>query len=246
MNDQPLSGPPVLADPVAHAKSYPFPAPDHCFLYESGAWRRLDCAFEGDGRVPVLAAGSNQSPEQIRRKYGHLPDIGPIPAQRGRLADFDVVYAAHLTSYGSVPATFQQSRGTLATVFVLWLTERQLARMHETESNYTYDHLTGIRVALDAGGTLGEAYVYSSKVGCLRHDGGCVSLKEIRAESRRFPALGQIEILEVVRDRLSPGTPLDAFIRAHLDDKALHRARSTALAEGALAVLYPRRTVLTL
>lgn len=235
-----------LSDPIAHAKSYPFPAPDHCFLYEAGSWRRLDGAFERQGRVPVLAAGSNQSPAQLVRKYGHLADVGPIPAQRGRLADFDVVYAAHLTAYGSVPATFQHSPGTATTVFVLWLDERQLARMHETEGNYTYDHLAGISVTLDTGGVLDEAYAYSSKVGCLCHAGGCVSLKEIRADGRRFPALGQVEMLTAVRDRLAPGTPLDDFIRAHLDDKMLHRARSTALGLDALAVLYPRRTVATL
>jgi len=236
----------VLRDPVAHAKSYPFPAPDHCFVYEAGGWRRLDCAVDRAGRVPVLAAGSNQSPEQLARKYGAIADIGPIPAQRGRLADFDVVYAAHLASYGSVPATFQHSPGTAVTVFVLWLDERQLARMHQTEGNYTYDHLSGVRVALDAGGALDEAYAYSSKVGCLNHEGGCVGLAEIGADRRRFPAFSQTEILEAVRDRLAPGAALDDFIRAHVGDKDVRAARSTALRDGALPVLYPRRTILEL
>jgi hypothetical protein len=236
----------VLLDPVAHAKSYPFPAPDHCFIYEAGGFRRLDCAVDRAGRVPVLAAGSNQSPEQLARKYGALADIGPIPAQRGRLADFDVVYAAHLASYGSVPATFQHSPGTAVTVFVLWLDARQLARMHETEGNYTYDHLTGLRIALDAGGALDEAYAYSSKVGCLNHRGGCVSLAEIRAERRRFPAFTQAEMLAAVCARLAPDIALDEFIRGHVGDGALRLARSAALRAGALPALYPRRTVLEL
>jgi hypothetical protein len=235
-----------MNDPVAHAKSYPFPAPDHCFVYDGGGWRRLDGDFDRAGRVPVLAAGSNRSPEQIRRKYGHIAGCGPIPAQRGRLYDFDVVYAAHLTSYGSVPATFQQSPGTVVTVFVLWLDARQLARMHETEGNYTYDHLADIRVALDSGGTLDAAHAYSSRVGCLDHNGGCVSLKEIGAEARRFPALGQVEMLAAVRDRLAPGQPLDDFIRAHLDDRALHRERSAALGRAACPIAYRRRTIIAL
>jgi hypothetical protein len=236
----------VLLDPVVHAKSYPFPAPDHCFLYEAGGWRRLDCAVDRAGRVPVLAAGSNQSPEQLARKYGAIADIGPIPAQRARLADFDVVYAAHLASYGSVPATFQHSPGTAVTVFVLWLSERQLARMHETEGNYTYDHLAGVRIALDTGGTLIEAYAYSSKVGCLNHQGGCVSLAAIGAHNRRFPALTQAEMLAAVCERLAPGTAVDDFIRAHVGDKDLRVARSAALRAGALPALYPRRIVLEL
>ena len=139
-----------MFDPVQHAKSYPFSPPDHGFLYEGGDWERLDPGrfdderLEGEGRVPVLAAGSNQSPAQLKRKYGHLADAGMIPARRGVLHEFDVVYAAHLTGYGSVPATFPHSPGTAVTVFVLWLDEPQLARMHETEGNYTYDHLDGI------------------------------------------------------------------------------------------------------
>lgn len=236
----------MLLDPVAHAKSYPFPAPDRCFVYESGAWRPLDCPVDRTGRVPVLAAGSNQSPEQLARKYGAMAGLGPIPAQRGRLADFDVVYAAHLASYGSVPATFQHSPGTAVTIFVLWLDNWQLARMHETEGNYTYDHLAGVHVALDAGGVLDEAYAYSSKVGCLGHDGGCVSLAEIGAERRRFRAMRQSEILAVVRDRLAPATPLDEFIRAHVGDPTLRARRSAALREGALPARYPRRTIVTL
>jgi hypothetical protein len=236
-----------MQDRIAHAKSYPFPAPPHCFEYEAGAWRRLERGdFDRAGRVPVLAAGSNQSPEQLVRKYGHMADIGVIPAQRGMLHDFDVVYAAHLTAYGSVPATFQHSPGTVVTVFVLWLTEAQLVRMHETEGNYTYDHLTGVRVSLDAGATLGEAFAYSSKVGCLAHDGGCVGLAEIRAEGRVFPALTQPGALEVVRDRLAPGVALDDFIRQHLEDAALHRQRSQALGDKAIPAGYPRRQVLVL
>ena len=74
-----------MNDPVGHAKAYPFPAPEHSYLYEDGGWHRLDHGFETADRTPVLAAGSNQSPEQLARKYTHMPDIGPIPAQRGRL-----------------------------------------------------------------------------------------------------------------------------------------------------------------
>lgn len=236
----------MISDPVAHAKSYPFPAPDHCFLYEGGSWRRLNGGFDRAGRTPVLAAGSNQSPEQLRRKYGHMADCGPIPAQRGRLADFDVVYAAHLTAYGSVPATFQRSPGTAVTVFVLWLDARQLARMHETEGNYTYDHLEDIRIVLDAGGTLEAAYAYSSRAGCLNHGGGCASLAEIAARGRRFPALTQVEMLAAVRDRLAPGGPLDPFVRAHIEDRALRQARSAALMRDAHPIAYRRRTLASL
>jgi len=235
-----------MSDPVSHAKAYPFPAPDHSYLYEAGGWRPLGGGFDTAGRTPVLAAGSNQSPEQLARKYAALPHIGPIPAQRGVLHDFDVVYAAHLSSYGSVPATFQHSPGTIVTVFVLWLTEAQLARMHETEGNYSYDHLETLRLELDGDVNLIEAHAYSSKIGCLSHEGGCVALAEIAARNRRFPVLDQAGMQAVLRDRLAPGMALDSFIEQHVTDRAIHRERSAGLADGAHAIAYRRRTVLML
>jgi hypothetical protein len=236
-----------MQDRIAHAKSYPFPSPDHGFVYEAGAWRALDGGdLDFAGRVPVLAAGSNQSPEQLIRKYGGDPEIGAIPGQRGLLSDFDVVYAAHLTAYGSLPATFQHSPGTTVRVFVLWLDDAQLERMHETERNYSYDHLDGIRIVFDDGGIANDAYAYSSKVGCYGHQGGCIALREIAATDRSFPEAGQVEALSLVRDRLAPGTPLDDFIEQHLVDRDLHRVRSGALAEGAIPIAYRRRMLVTL
>jgi hypothetical protein len=236
-----------MHDPVVHAKSYPFPVPDHCYLYEDGTWGALGGApADVDGRTPVLAAGSNQSPEQLARKYGHMAGIGEIPAQRGKLHDFDVVYAAHLARYGSVPATFQQSPGTAVTVFVLWLTDRQLQRMHETEGNYTYDHLPDIRVDLDAGGALTEACAYSSKIGCLAHDGDCIGLAEIGAQNRRFPALRQPEVLALVRDRLAPDKDLDLFISEHAGEHDILVERSRRLGHDAITTSYHRRTIIAL
>jgi hypothetical protein len=236
-------------DPVQHAKSYPFSPPDHGFLYEGGDWERLDPGrfdderLEGEGRVPVLAAGSNQSPAQLKRKYGHLADAGMIPARRGVLHEFDVVYAAHLTGYGSVPATFQRSPGTAVTVFVLWLDEPQLARMHETEGNYTYDHLHGIRITLDSGAPMEQAFAYSSKSGCLNHGGACVSLREIPATGRRFQEFGQVAALALLRDRFAPGVELDDFVRQHLDDRAVHQLRTSRMGEDALPAAFARRTI---
>jgi hypothetical protein len=235
-----------MHDPVTHAKAYPFPAPEHSYLYEAGGWRALNTEIETAGRTPVLAAGSNQSPEQLARKYAAMPDIGPIPAQRGILHDFDVVYAAHLSGYGSVPATFQQSPGTRVTIFVLWLTELQLDRMHETEGNYSYDHLEALRLELDGGVALAAAYAYTSKIGCLSHDGDCVSLAEIAAHNRQYLSLKQAEMQAVLRDRLAPGMALDSFIQQHVTDPAIHRERCTHLADGALSVAYNRRTILAL
>jgi hypothetical protein len=234
-----------MQDRIRRAKSYPFDIPERSYIYRRGEVHGYDAdAAPRAGRVPVLAAGSNQSHRQLARKFDGHASGDVIPSQRGRLRDFDVVYAAHLASYGSVPATFQRSPGTEVSVFVLWLDEAQLIRMHETEGNYTFDHLDGVRIELDEGAEiLSEAYSYSSKVGCLNHDGACVGLSEIAAAGRRFAAASQPEILAIVRDRLAPGRALDAFIGDHVGDEGVRRARSEAIGRDALALAFARRTI---
>lgn len=231
-----------MNDPVAHAKSYPFPVPGRSYVFRNG--RPVEMSPEGfdqTGRVPVLAAGSNQSHEQLARKYSVLTGHVEIPVQKGRLQGFDSVYAAHLAGYGSVPSTFYPSGGTHVTTYVLWLDDAQLNRMHETERNYTYDHLESVTVDIDGEGrTLSEAYAYTAKVGCVNHDGSPVALREIDADGRTLPAMSQPQILDFVRTRLAPEVDLDDFIRAHIDDDTVRQERTAALSEDALFLEFPR------
>ena len=238
----------VMPHRIVHAKSYPFPIPDGSFVYDNGVTRPHDPAsLIGEGRTPVLAAGSNQSPEQIHRKFGGLSGDVVVPSQRGRLHDFDVVYAAHLARYGSVPATFQASPGTSVTVFVQWLDDAQLARMHETEGSYSYDCLSRIRVELDDGhGVLTEAFAYSAKAGCVNRSGSPASLAEISASGRRFPQFTQSEMLTHLRDQLAPGHDLDQFVLDHITDDGTRHTRAQSLAADALPLLFERRVVATL
>ena len=78
---------------LALAKSYPFPAPEGSYLFSGGEAGPIAPA-DFAGRVPVLAHGSNRSPEQLRRKFGTAAEI---PVTYGWLADYDVVYSAHIT-----------------------------------------------------------------------------------------------------------------------------------------------------
>ena len=231
-----------MIDPVARAKSYPFRIPAQSYLFVDGRdepWNghRVDAA-----RVPVLAAGSNQSPEQLARKYAPPHADGMIPVQRGVLHDFDVVYAAKFAGYGSIPATFHLAPGTAVTVFVLWLTASQLARMHATEAGYSYDRLSGIRVALDGGGALDAAFAYCSRFGCLNLS-GAVGIKEIGAAARGIPALSQLEVQDRVRALLAPELTLDAFIAGNLADADLRAQRAARLAANALPITFARETL---
>jgi hypothetical protein len=234
-----------MNDPVAHAKTYPFPVPGRSYVFRNGTPHDLDGhGFDRTGRTPVLAAGSNQSHEQLARKYSVLPGHVEIPIQRGLLDDFDSVYAAHLAGYGSVPSTFHPSPGTRVTTYVLWLDDAQLNRMHETERNYTYDRLDDIRVETEgAAEVIDRAFAYTAIVGCVNVDGAPVALAEISAEGRTLRAMSQPDMLDHVRRRLDPDAHLDTFIQAHIEDEALRRERTLALSSDSLPLVF-ERTVL--
>ena len=147
---------------VETALRYPFPRPGGSFLFVDGDAHPLlslagsleDAGIEVDGqpvpagdllrqrgidapaplgrRTPVLAYGANAAPERLRRKYAPLGH-SVFPVLRARLHGFDIVHAAHISSYGAVPATIERSPGTVCEIAVTCLDERQLARMHETE-----------------------------------------------------------------------------------------------------------------
>ncbi|MBT3306115.1 MAG: hypothetical protein HN377_06485 [Alphaproteobacteria bacterium] len=193
------------------------------------------------GRRPVLAVGSNQSPEQLLRKFND-PDCGPIPVIRARLVDFDVVYSPHVAAYGSIPATLAYSPGTVVSVFVNWLTPDEEDRMHATEvpsGNYHFGRLDGIELQLDRGQTLTSAFVYCSRRGALVRDGRPVALSEIFAEGRQWPSLRQEEIQSHVRDRVDSGRDLDDFIGDAIADALVRRSRTELMMAESQPFEYP-------
>lgn len=231
---------------VTYAKSYPFPLPGSSYMYRAGEAHPLDGQdFDRDGRWPVLGAGSNQSHEQIARKYASQD--AEIPVQRAGLHDFDTVYAAQFARYGSIPATFHPSPGTVVSTYVLWLDGVQLARMHETEPSYDFDRLDGVCVELrDTGEILTSVYVYTASVGCVNLDGGPVALMEIPAQGRIYPDKTQTEILTQARDRLDPDADLDSFIMGHILDEGVRLRRKSQFSVDAIRPGFPRTTLTAL
>jgi len=226
-------------DPViARALGYPYPLPKRSYVVFGEEVETV--SSEDDlpplgGRKPVLAVGSNQAPEQLIRKFGD-EDWGPIPVTRLHLSGFDTVFSPHIAAYGSIPATLQLSPGTVVSLFVTWLDERQLLRMHETEiaaENYHFAHLDQITTRVEVGPPLSSLYFYVSRHGTIEADGAPVPLAEVPALNRQFPAKSQPEVQAWVRDQLSPGTDLGAFIQAGIKDRDLRKARMTKLRDGA-------------
>ena len=145
---------------LALAKSYPYPAPDRSYHFADGQAGPIDRA-DFTGRVPVLAHGSNRSPEQLKRKFGTAAEI---PVSFGWLTEYDVVYSAHITQYGAVASTLQHRPGTRVRLAINWLNDAQLLRMHETEgpSNYAFGRLVGIDLTLEHGPAAACAEAFAS------------------------------------------------------------------------------------
>ena len=172
----------------------------------------------------MLAYGSNQSPEQLRRKFA--PADGPVAVQRATLGDHDVVYSAHLASYGAVPAALRHVPGTRIGIAITWLARDQVAHMHATElphGNYAFARLDGIDVTLAEGGRLTEAYAYVNTRGHLDWHGAAVALAAVSAAGRTLATAHQPEVLGRVRDRLAPAATLAAFVAGSVADAALGR-----------------------
>ncbi|RMD61532.1 MAG: hypothetical protein D6826_09675 [Alphaproteobacteria bacterium] len=237
------------AELVHLAKSYPFAAPEGSYLFSNGKARPLAAASRDDdpfaGRTPVIAHGSNRSPAQLRRKFGR---DGEIPVTRAWLADYDVVYSAHVTRYGSVAANLHHVPGVRVAVFVTWLNAAQLARMHETElggENYRFGRLSGIDLVVEAGGeampALDEAWVYLSTRGCLAIEGAPVGLAAVAAHGRPHRALDQEALLSWLwrRHRHRPDLGLDGFILENIRNAGRRAALTATLAAEAMPMAAP-------
>jgi hypothetical protein len=228
------------ADRLRRAKDYPYAIPPGSFSLEAGTVYPMEGPFDipdRTRRTPVIATGSNLSPERLRDKFANDP--APVPVVRATLGDFDSVHSAHLTSYGSIAATPYPAPGTTVTVAVLWLTEDQLTIMHATESlgvNYAFRRWGGLDLTLDDGETLDQAYSYVSLHGALNLGGNPAPLAAIAATGRHWPAFEQPAILAHVRDRLAAGTDLDAFILSTIGDANVRARHSKGLCADALPI----------
>ena len=262
---------PPRAEAVAIAKRYPFPRPGYSFLYVDGeAWRLLsldesleDAKLDVGGRpvragtlllqrglaapaplsqrTPVLAYGANAAPERLQRKFA---PVGPavFPVLQARLHDFDIVHAAHISSYGAVPATIAPSPGTVCHIAITWLDDRQLARMHETEfRRYTYlfGPLCNIRLEPDLLPPMETVNTYVGGYGHIAPEGAPLALAAIPAEGRRFRTCSQTEALQAIQTMLGVPGPLDDFILEAIDDEAVRQERTARLRAMAQPFTYP-------
>jgi hypothetical protein len=200
---------------LKRALGYPYAVPGGSYLYRDGeADAPPPTGFDLAGRSPLLSYGANSAPEALARKLGSLPGV-EMPVVRAELEDFDVVYSAHVSPYGAVPATLHQSPGTTAPVFVIHPTPEQRALLTASEPNYDLVELAGIAA-------------YRSKHGCLELDGSPVALAAVRSRGRTLPEMPEPAVLERVRAAVAPDLDLADFVSACVERGGIRPLRIDA------------------
>lgn len=160
----------------------------------------------------IVAFGANADPAVLAAKLGPGASVRGRPA---RLADHDVVFSAHVSPYGAIPATLVSSPGTSVGVHLLSVAPVDLERLDATEPNY-------VREVVKPG-----VEAYRSRHGVLLLDGAPVAMSAVPATGRRLPALTQEALQERLRTAMEPQTDPDAFVLAGARDPEV-RARRTA------------------
>jgi hypothetical protein len=203
---------------VRRALAYPYGPPAGSFVQVGD--RTLPVPPEEidvEGRRALLAYGANASPEALTRKLATLPPA-PIPVLRVALSGWDVVYSAHVTRYGAVPAAVVASPGTVASVHLVFPNDEQLAALAATEGhNYRLEQLIDFTAELDVGGEgPREIDAFISVHGPLLLDGAPVALAAIPARGRVFPELTTPAMIERVRAAIHPDLSLREFVLHHV------------------------------
>ncbi len=226
---------------LKRARDYPYWAPKSSYTWDSSAEPNNVRPFDPNLVLncwPVLAVGSNRSPEQLSRKFEGI-NVGPIAVQYGRITDFDVVYAAHISAYGAVPAMLQREQGVQAKIAVTWLSDEQLKIMHRTEGNYHFGEIEHVQLVLEHGESIESAYFYVGKHGSLNMNNQAIGVKDIAALNRPYVSANSAEILETLRERLGASEDPDNFILRLVNDDHYRGAIISILASKAQPFDYP-------
>ena len=253
---------------LRRAKAYPYTTPGTCYALACGRTlplvgvdlsSALRCEVVDDGTVHTLRAwaerrgidaagddtpelllayGSNASIDGLSRKLADCLEASVVPVATATLTDFEVVYSAHIASYGSIPATLQHSPGARSTVSVLVTTPGQCGMLRATEPNYHFARLDEVELRLELGPTLSSVPAVISRHGALRLDGMEVGVATVRTGNRRFPALTQAHVMREVRDLVAPGVDVDRFILENIRNREVSRRRTAALRRTARPFAY--------
>ncbi len=222
------------------AEDYPYHRPSVGYLFDDGAIRPLEARWH-ERRTAVIACGSNGAPARLAKKFAGTG--AQIPVTPAWLSDWAVVYSAHFTSYGALPATLHPCPGARTRLCVTWLSAAQLEVMHRSEGageRYDYALLDRLVLEIEGHGTIERAGSYLSRRGPLAQAGRPVRLAETLTHHCELEACAQPAMLRRMHRLLAPDGSYVAFMSQILgshDFRSRATAALEALADGATQAL---------
>lgn len=197
---------------VKRALAYPYAKPSGSFIQVGEhTLETPETKLDLSSRTPLLTYGSNAAPEALTRKLAALP-ASELPVLRAELDDFDVVYSAHISPHGSVPATLQGSPGTSIAIHVAYPDADQLPLLLLSEPNYELVRLRDVSCRLEGDIELTEVDLFLSRHGRLSVAGAESALAATPARGRKFAEMSESEVLDLARSLLAPKSSLERFI----------------------------------
>ena len=238
---------PVLFDPAtgAHDAHVVDIGPERAHVVEGLSIpvpaRAIAVAIEGqtieiDDVVAMIAAGSNGSTVQLARKYRERRSARPILIAPAEVTGAVSVYSAHITAYGSVPATMHAAPDAGAALHVLLMPAEELAHMNATEAlgvNYVLAAPEAMQARVETV-SFARPLAYVSKRGALALETGPVLLPQTGGEATGYAEAGQREMVERVMARLGEGCSVEAFVTRMIGDRRARADVTARLAETAL------------
>ena len=169
----------------------------------------------------ILSYGSNSAKSQLIDKFkGKV--AGEIYGVDATLEGYDVVFGAHVSRKGYVPATLESSSKTSVPCHILLLTDGQLRILNVSEGikykTYELEKVKGV-IKLKhpfEDKAIGEVKTYFLKNNYLSSNGNPIALSVVQASGRIWPDKTEKELLSFLakRENLS----CDAFVKKLKDD----------------------------
>lgn len=207
------------------AISYPYDAPTTSFTFKNGKfYQGIHISLKG--RVPLISIGSNRSPYQLKNKFGINENLCVTPA---KLYNSVIVYAASMSSYGSIPATQWPCEGSVSDLNLLWLSQDQLEIMHLSEGlgiAYNYVELDRNTVIIQEENYSGPVFGYVSTKGVyLFEDNLPLRLKNIKSNINTLLSINELEALKKLFTENPIGqTSLESWLRKLIFNKSVRLA----------------------
>lgn len=204
-----------------HPSDYPWAEPLRTGLLREDGFAPAFLGADLEGRMPVVAVGSNASPSVLQRKLGPLLRTG-APLAVAKVDQLAVGHSAHVSARGYLAAAPYRGNGSRASL-VGWFDAEQLAAMDATEPNYHRTPLPDGMSCRLGDHDLAGVEVYDSLHGVLGEHGVPLGLAD------------QVDTLAWLADRL-PGSLAAALDHEALTDLAARERVRIALIDAGLVL----------